>query len=383
MRIVNKDECCGCTACYAVCPVGAISMSADQKGFLYPDVDMEKCIGCKLCEDVCDFRAFIPAESKPEAYAVRHRNAEEVATSRSGAFFMALCDFVLSRNGTVFGCEMVDAYTVIHKSECTKLGVNRFKGSKYVQSDLQDTFAECLALLMQEKWVLFSGTGCQVHGLLSYLKAKKADKSRLITCDIVCHGTPSPQLWRDYITAREERSREKIATADFRDKAKFGWFAHKETYCMASGKQLHAQQWTNAFYSHVLFRESCYNCKYTTPHRYSDFTIADFWGIENNVPELDDDKGVSLVLIHSSKGQRVFSQMSEFLIFHKTELDNSLQPQLQHPVTKGNNYDTFWELYEHDRKKAVSKLFFPPFIKKLSVKVIRKLHNIWNGIRKS
>ena len=190
----DKSQCCGCTACYAVCPQHAISMRSDEKGFLYPQVKDEKCINCGLCIKVCDFKIFHPVSGQTDFYAVRQKDKNEVAQSRSGAFFAALANHVLQQNGVVFGCEMLDTQTVIHKVEITREGVCRFRGSKYVQSDMGDCFTQCADYLKNGRVVLFSGTACQVHGLLSFLSQRKIPTEHLVTADLVCHGVPSPKL---------------------------------------------------------------------------------------------------------------------------------------------------------------------------------------------
>lgn len=354
----QKEECCGCRACYNICPTKAIQMSPDEKGFLYPVVDKDKCIDCGLCIKVCNFQKFIPTDLVPDCFAVKHVNENEIATSRSGAFFIALAQQVLNQNGIVFGCVIENSRFVFLKWADGKEGVNEFKGSKYVSSDTRDTFKECEDFLKTGRTVLFSGLGCQVHGLLSYLKLKNVNTANLITCDLVCHGAPSPKLWEQFVDRTEEIVNNKILSADFRDKKRFGWRAHLETFNLSDGQALSYRRWTDIFYAHVMFKESCYNCKYTTPNRKSDFTIADYWGIEKNVPEFDDDKGVSLVLVRTQKAKDVFASLNNIKAV-KTDLRNSLQPQLLHPAKKGKEYNRFWKDYLADNQKAIKKYFFP------------------------
>ena len=356
----DKSQCCGCTACYAVCPQIAISMQSDEKGFLYPRVDEGKCINCGLCVNVCDFKAFRPVSGQTDFYAVRQKDKNEVAQSRSGAFFAALADHILQKNGVVFGCEMIEAQTIVHKAESTREGVCRFRGSKYVQSDMGDCFAQCADYLKSGRVVLFSGTACQVHGLISFLLQKKISAERLLTADIVCHGVPSPKLWKEYIDQWNERSNSKIVKVDFRNKNLFGWAAHRESFLHEDSTTTTTTNWTNAFYAHVMFRESCYTCPYTTPDRKTDFTLADYWGIAKNAPRFDDDKGVNLLLIHTEKGRKIFEALSPVLNYEKTVRETSLQPNLIHPSYKGKGYDRFWKDYaDLSKEKFYKKYFFP------------------------
>ena len=354
-------------------------MSPDEKGFLYPVIDKDKCIDCGLCVKVCDFRKFKPTELLPNCYAVKHSDESEIASSRSGAFFIALAQYVLNKNGVVFGCVIENSRYVFIKYATDKEGVDTFKGSKYVQSDTRDTFKECADFLKEGNTVLFSGLGCQVHGLISYLELKKVDIANLITCDIVCHGAPSPKIWQQFVDRTEQIEKDKVIGADFRDKNQFGWRAHIETLKLESGKILSYKRWTDIFYAHVMFRESCYNCKYTTPNRKSDFTIADYWGIEKNAPQFDDNKGVSLVLVRTQKAKDIFDSLSNIKVV-RTDLQNSLQPQLQHPQYKGKYYNRFWNDYLKDNQKAINKYFFPSKFRLFRVntkkgigKILRKL----------
>ncbi len=371
----GKEQCCGCTACYSVCTNKAISMESDYKGFLYPSIDENKCSGCGLCVKVCNFEGFknnIPKENI-DCYAAKHTNGKEVKTSRSGGFFIALAEYALANQGVVFGAEFQDVKTVIHKSETTKQGIDRFKGSKYVQSDMRDCFNECIQCLKDDKLVLFSGTACQIDGLISLLKTKKISMEKLITVDIVCHGVPSPKIWNDYVSQLEKKNNSgEIVDVNFRNKALFGWREHKESYIFSNGETVVSEAFTKVFYLHIMFREACYNCSYTTPHRNADITIADYWGIENNATEFDDNLGVNLVLVHSDKGRRVFEQIKSNINYRQTNLENSMQPNLKKPSHKGERYDAFWEDYlKLSNDKFMKKYFFGNKLRTLAKKAIK------------
>ena len=223
ININNPADCCGCTACASICSHNAIEMQPDTLGFLYPVVDTNKCVNCGLCDNVCAFNDNYDKSlnlSKPIAYGARHKNMNEVATSRSGAAFIAISDYVLNSGGVVYGAGFTDHFRVVHKRAITKEQRNEFKGSKYVQSDLTGVFRKVKKDLRAGLTVLFSGTPCQTAGLTSYVGTKL--RNNLFLVDIVCHGVPSPYIWRDYLNYLENQKGAEIVHADFREKEKNG-----------------------------------------------------------------------------------------------------------------------------------------------------------------
>lgn len=229
--IADPRNCCGCTACQSICPHDAISMCPDPLGFLYPKVDVSKCVECGLCEKVCQFNEHYDTSlnlREPEAYAVRHKDMDELMRSRSGAAFVAISDYVLENGGVVYGAGYKDHFRVSHKRAASKQERDEFRGSKYVQSDLSDVFRAVRKDLQDGLFVLFSGTPCQTAGLNAYIGPKL--RERLLLVDIVCHGVPSPYIWRDYLDFLERKRGARIVCVNFRDKVKYGWDAHLETY---------------------------------------------------------------------------------------------------------------------------------------------------------
>ena len=333
IKILDPAKCCGCTACAAVCTRNAITMQPDALGFLYPIVDEEKCTNCGLCEKVCAFNDNYDKSlnlKQPTAFGARHKDMSEVATSRSGATFIAVSDYILENGGIVYGAGYTDHFRVVHKRATTKEQRNEFKGSKYVQSDLTGIFRQVKEDLRNGHKVLFSGTPCQTAGLNSFIGNKLRDN--LILIDIVCHGVPAPYIWRDYLNYLEKKHKSSICSVDFRDKNKFGWAAHRESFRFAGNKETSTYTYTYTFYKHIMFRHSCGICKYTNLQRPSDITIADFWGWQKTDPTINaDDKGLSLVLCNTNKGQEIFDTIKEKLIFVEAELVNCLQPNLQKP----------------------------------------------------
>ena len=214
--IKNPADCCGCTACASICAHDAITMKPDALGFLYPVVDKEKCVDCGLCEKVCAFNDHYDTSlnfDKPLAYAARHKDMNEVETSRSGAAFIAISDYILEQGGVVYGAGYTDHFRVVHKRATTKEERDEFKGSKYVQSDMTGVFRQ----VKKDSYV------------------GKRLRENLFLVDIVCHGVPSPYMWRDYIAYLEKKQGSPIVWVNFRDKQKYGWAAHHETFKFKNG----------------------------------------------------------------------------------------------------------------------------------------------------
>lgn len=229
-------NCSGCTACASVCAFNAIEMKPDALGFLYPIVDLKRCRNCGACERVCAFNDHYDDRlnlEKPIAFGARHKDINEIEKSRSGAAFVAISDYVLSFGGVVYGAGFTDHFRVVHKRAITKHERDEFRGSKYVQSDLTGVFRDVKKDLQKGKFVLFTGTPCQTAGLNSYVGDRL--RRNLLLVDIICHGVPSPFIWRDYLDYLERKYKRKIIRVDFRDKRQFGWAAHYETFVFGGG----------------------------------------------------------------------------------------------------------------------------------------------------
>lgn len=332
INIQDRSNCCGCTACASICAHNAISMEPDSMGFKYPGVDVSKCVNCGLCEKVCAFNENYDKSlnlQEPLAYGVRHKDMNEVATSRSGAAFIAISDWVLDNDGVVYGAGYTGHFRVVHKRATTKEERNEFKGSKYVQSDMNDVFRQVKSDLKAGLKVLFSGTPCQVAGLASFVGKKLRENLYLV--DIVCHGVPAPNIWRDYLAYVEKKYNDTAIAADFRDKTELGWAAHRESFTFKSGK-VHRNTYTYLFYEHIMFRPSCEKCHYTNLQRPSDITIADFWGWEKTDNTINsDDKGISLVFCNTNKGCDLYSIIKGSVNYVPVKIEDCLQPNLQHP----------------------------------------------------
>ena len=357
IQITDKSQCCGCTACASVCTHDAISMQPDVMGFLYPVVDNGKCVDCGLCEKVCAFNDHYDTSlnlPQPDAYAARHKDMKEVETSRSGAAFIAISDYILENGGVVYGAGYTDHFRVVHKRATTKEERDEFKGSKYVQSDMNSVFRQVKKDLKDGLTVLFSGTPCQTAGLNAYIGRKL--REHLILVDIVCHGVPGPNLWRDYIAYLEKKQGDKICWVNFRDKQEYGWAAHRETFkfVKGGGKMI----FTYLFYQHIMFRPSCRKCHFANTKRPSDITIADYWGWEKTDPDINkDDKGVSLILINTEKGRKLFDTIKDRMTEIPAELENCMQPNLLHPSVFNQKWKNFEKDYERKGFEYVMKKY--------------------------
>lgn len=377
IKIFDVDNnCCGCTACMTVCKQKAISMKTDDKGFLYPEIDKSKCVNCGLCVKTCAFqKGYITPDNfdVPLVYAVKHKDYNERKTSRSGGMFAALVDWILSKNGVVYGAGYGEDFYVLHKRAETKSDSFEFKGSKYVQSDINNVFSQVIDDLINDKYVLFSGTPCQTAGLYSCLKNVNTD--RLYVCDIVCHGTPSPYIWRDYLKYYMDKYKSNIESVDFRNK-KYGWNTHIESLCFKNGKKVSSEIFTKLFYQHIMLRPSCGNCKYTNTRRPSDITLADFWGIDKAVPGFNDNKGVSLVFINTLKGQSVFNDINDNLDYRISKLEDCMQHNMKEPSKFSDKTDEFWNDYKSKGFEFVVNKYVDMSLKgkiKFRIKLLYKL----------
>lgn len=346
INITDPKDCCGCTACMSICGHDAIRMKPDALGFMYPVADPDKCVNCGLCDKVCAFNTEYDRSENisPICYAGRHKDEKELRESRSGAVFIAFSDYILNMGGVVYGAGYTDNFRVIHKRAETKEERDDFKGSKYVQSDLNHVFSQIKQDLKDGKIVLFTGTPCQTAGLHSFIP--KRLRTNLYLMDIICHAAPSPYIWRDYVADIEHRNKKKIVKTDFRDKT-FGWSAeHKERFTFEDGTSItdFAHRWF--FYASLDTRRSCSDCKYCNMNRPSDITIGDFWGYEKVVPEFNkDDKGVSVLIVSTEKGKQMLEASSKDLNLIPVEASAVYQPNLHHPTPDSPLRDKFEEDY--------------------------------------
>ena len=370
MKQREKQDCCGCSACADICPVKAINMVTDEEGFLYPKINEETCIHCGKCDKMCGFRPGDQQEGfkLPRAFGIKHKDDAVRQSSRSGAAFVAFSDIILNQGGTVYGAAMAENFTVSHMRATTAAARDRMKTAKYVQSDVSGIYPQVAADLQEGKSVLFSGTPCQVAGLQEMLKRKNIDTTKLICCDLVCHGVPSPKVWKEYVEYIRRTCGGTILEANFRDKS-FGWDSHCESFVIEGRKKkVVRRDYTDLFYDHIMFRPSCHNCPFANVHRLGDLTLADFWGIEKNDPSFDDNHGVSLVLAGSLKGIELLELAKPSLHWFECEITNCIQPTLVKPSTASPRRGEFWEDYHNMPFDQLLKKYTKPLTVKGKIK---------------
>ena len=345
----NKAECTGCTACFATCPVKAIRMVPDEEGFLYPQIQKELCIHCGKCDRVCPQKEERSQRNAPSFYAVKHEDSTIREKSSSGGFFSLLAQYVEEKKGVIYGAAFDDEFVVRHMRAETESKWKRFRTSKYVQSDLGDTIAQVKCDLEQERMVLFTGTPCQVDGLKRALKGNKY-LDWLVTCDVVCHGVPSPKVWMDWLAFIKKHKNIEIDRINFRDKEHVGWHDSTITIWDKNGEICLKEKQNEAifsrlFFDHYIVRPSCFHCKYSNLNRPGDITIGDFWGVEKCFPEFDDNMGISLVLCNTIKGKNLFHAVRHQMATVKLEQFQCMQPALETNYQKPEGRDYFWEWY--------------------------------------
>lgn len=321
-KVIESILCNGCHACYSICPQRCISMIENEEGFLEPKIDKDKCLDCNLCVLNCPVNNNHTRNIEKEltSMVVINKNDEIREISSSGGVFAEIANYILEKNGSVYGAGFNQNFEVQHMRIIDKSKLYKLQGSKYVQSKMGNIFLEVKKDLKENRFVLFTGTPCQVEGLKSFL-GKEYDK--LYTQDIICHGVPSPKAWKKYI----EEFKGNIKSISFRDKT-LGWkrFSMKvetnnEKYINPLDKDIFLQ----SFLQNLNLRKSCYNCNCKKVNRQSDITLADFWGIDKIDKKYYDDRGTSLVILQSEKGKDLYEQIKSKFIFSEVDLEDAIK----------------------------------------------------------
>lgn len=341
----DKMNCCGCTACYNGCPKKCIEMKEDNEGFKYPVIDKNKCTNCGICNQMCSINDKKENEQKPEVVAAWSKEEENRKSSSSGGCFSEFAKYILQNNGIVYGAKYDENFNVIHSSADTLEELEKLKRSKYAQSDIGKTYQETKQHLENNKSVLFTGTPCQISGLYKFLGK---NYENLFTCDFICHGVPSAKLYRKYTDYINKKYNSKIKEINFRNKIS-GWKEYSVNIELENNKRYREKaskdMYIKAFLIDINSRPSCYNCKFRGIPRIADITLGDFWGINKICPEIDDDKGISVLLINNTKGEKLIEKCKDRLVIKegfKIEDVIRYNPCVAKPVTPHKNRNKFF-----------------------------------------
>lgn len=378
--ICDHAACTGCGTCRQICSRNAISMRPDKEGFLFPYIDGKKCIECGLCVRSCPTQRNIKRYHSA-FYMGWHNDKEILLSSSSGGAFSAIANVALNKNGVVFGAVRdTDSSDVIHKAAFSMQEIRMQRLSKYYQSDVLETYSEAEKYLKAGRWVVYSGTACQIAGLYSFLGNKEYD--RLVTVDILCHGVASKKIVDTYIKSMERKFKKKIVNIFFRTKAaKEGWqkgggtrmkleFIDDTSYIAEKGYDT----FFLGFNKNLFLRESCYRCKYCGTERIADFTIGDFWGCnrEEVTPE-QLRNGVSLILVNSDKGNELLAEIEKEMTIIEIRPEEAIpynralvQPNIRPKIR--NYFFIMVSILGYDI--SIKLIFCKKFIK-------RKINNIW------
>lgn len=407
IHITDKKNCCGCSACVQRCPKQCIRLEEDTEGFLYPQVDEETCIKCGLCEKVCPILNQADKLSVLEVLAVKNPDDEERMNSSSGGVFLPLAREVINQGGVVFGAVYDESWEVHHVYAEKIEDVYPMMGSKYLQSKIGNSFKDAERFLKQGREVLFVGSPCQIAGLRTYLRSKQYPN--LLAVDFLCHGVPSPGVWRRYLAETyggydvKEQSRlqatagknsvllsslnatSPIGDIKFRDKRESGWkkfrfvvrqkSASKADQNTVLSSDIHYMNpFMQGFLSDIYLRPSCYACKCKNGVNHSDMTIADFWGINQSAPEFDDDKGVGLVLLNTEKGEEYFSRLPMDMMPSNLEKAHYYNGGFNEHTKAHPKRDQFFFLIENGKsiKAAVDICLRLPF-KQRVVRLVKRI----------
>ena len=311
----NARECTGCGACVSACPCHAISMKMYEV-FFYPHIDRKKCIDCGICKNVCQMATVKEGIDYKNVvcYAGAAQDVELRNGSSSGGIFGACAEAVLAEDGEVCGAIYDETLKVKHKLTGSKDELEKMRGSKYVQSDMQEIYLLIRDRLESGKTVLFSGCPCQTHGLRGFLK--NTNQENLICIDVICHGVPSPVMWEKYIEYVENKNGKKVTEINMRDKTK-GWRSFSFSFSDGTKKLMNANDtlYMKCFTSDICLRECCYDCQYKDSLKsHADLMIGDFWGIEKFDKEYSDtDESVSLIFAVTEKGKKLLEKADIYL----------------------------------------------------------------------
>jgi len=385
IEIKDKKDCCGCWACADVCPVACISMPEDEEGFRYPLVDKEKCIDCHLCEKVCPVINVEPEVKKTQhCYVLQHKDDKILKESTSGGAFTAIASWVIEQGGVVFGAGFDDKFQVVHQYTETIDGLSKFRNSKYVQSLIGRTYIEVRDFLKNGRLVCFSGTPCQLEGLLCFLR-KPYDN--LITIDIACYSVTSPKIFREYLDEQKERFGADVQNVKFRDKQPFG-YNYSQMSIYRDNKQIYHEgvdtdAYLRSFVSGVNVRPSCFDCRFKKQYRLTDFTIWDCYDVRPYSKQMDDNRGVTRVLAHTKRAVDILDKLKDRATIIEIPVDEAMQDskELVTSIPMNNGRETFFHAIQNRNLFTI----FPTSSRTRTEKIIRVMMSkmgIYTGMKK-
>ena len=378
MRVdsVKHMDCCGCAACENICPKQCISMKSDDDGFLYPRIDNDSCINCGACYKVCQVvNPLEETEACHGIYAAKALDETVVLSSSSGGMFTLFAELILNEGGVVYGAALSDdCYRLIHTRVDSMQQLHVLKGSKYLQSQIGEIYKDIKKDLKNGRKVLFSGTPCQVNGLVKYLGGQN---DNLFTLDLICHGVPSQALWEKYLKSVEKRSH-KVVSVNFRNK-RFGWKYFSVKLFKDKSRSVNSifkiNPYMQMMLNNVCLRQSCYKCRAKGTNRLADITLGDFWGVNEMLPEMNDGNGTSAVILNSQKGKMLFERLSSVVKCKEISLDMVLKynPCLTESVEKPKDRDVFFKDMKEMTFGMLAKKYAPVQGKARLISIICKL----------
>lgn len=403
INITDKSKCCGCSACVQRCPKQCISMREDEQGFLYPIIDTLKCIDCSLCEKVCPMLNPSLEKEPLQVFAAKNKNEEQRLRSSSGGMFILLAQYIIKQGGVVFGARFDQKWEVEHCYAETIEELEPLMRSKYVQSNIGNTYKEAEQFLKQGRSVMFVGTSCQIAGLKRFLRK---EYNNLLAIDFICHGVPSPGIWRKYLeeikfSLSEAAGKNSVLSfslkpmpvitgINFREKQNggYGWkkFGFEVRIKLPSEGDKNTVLKSDIFYenifmrgflSNLYLRPSCYKCTAKNGASGSDLTISDFWGIQNYHPEFDDDKGTSLIFVHTNKGKNFIERLKTKIDVLESNMSEAIEsnPSYYKSVSIPEKYSIFWKKYlktksVHIAMKSATRITLYDRIKSMIKKIL-------------
>ena len=349
IRIIDKKDCCGCTACESICSTGAITMDCDEVGFRFPHVDTLKCVNCGFCEKVCPIINKNKLTKPISSYVAVANNNEEQLSSTSGGLASVFARYILTEQyGVVYGCSGIDCHHVKHIRVTSVTDLHLLKGSKYVQSDVSGILKQIKDDLRDNKVVLFIGTPCQNAGVRKYLRK---DYDNLYCIDFVCHGVPSQKMLTDHISGL--KLSQPINKVGFRYKKKGKISEYRLLLADKQGKMIYNKPYGEDYYMSgfilgLFYRDNCYVCKFAKQQRIGDITVGDYWDKDNEYISLKNSRdGLSQMHINTEKGKHLVERLSGNINYKSIDIEKLLihSLQLKEPMLRHVNNQIFMERY--------------------------------------